>query len=80
MFRNDPLPRAAVTQTIAFAGKEASTVRRTTLGRYVVPLIVEIGIFCIANAEAANEARCIELGNSCIASEPLEYRYLCPGC
>jgi hypothetical protein len=55
-----------------FVGNEASTARRTTLGRHLVPLIVGFGIFCIAaSAEAGVEARCTELGANCIASEPL---------
>ena len=47
-------------------------VRRTVLERYLIPcIIVGIGMFWITNAQAANELRCTELGNNCIASEPL---------
>jgi hypothetical protein len=46
-------------------------VRSAMRGRYLVRFIIGLGIFWIANAVAANELRCTELGSNCIASEPL---------
>ena len=46
-------------------------VKRTVRERHLIPFIIGLGIFWIANAEAANEQRCNELGANCICSEPL---------
>ena len=68
-----PVTTQRLTQAIVLAGKEASMVRRKVLGRCLIPFpfIVGMGIFWIANTAAADELRCIQLGNNCIASEPL---------
>ncbi len=46
-------------------------VKRTVRERHLIPFIIGLGIFWIANAEAANEQRCNDLGANCICSEPL---------
>jgi hypothetical protein len=46
--------------------------KRTAPGRHLIPFIIGLGIFCIANAQAANEARCAALGANCICSEPMD--------
>jgi len=51
--------------------EDASRVRHTVWGRHLIPFIIGLGIFWIANAEAANEQRCNELAANCICSEPL---------
>ena len=45
--------------------------KRTVRERHLIPFIIGLGIFWIANAEAANEQRCNDLGANCICSEPL---------
>src|SRR5437867_4259560 len=62
---------ATSSQGVTEIGKEVSMAKRTAPGRHLIPFIIGLGTFCIASAQAANEARCGVLGANCICSEPM---------
>jgi hypothetical protein len=77
------LSRKSLAPSIDGKNQGASMLTRPLLERHLIPLIMGLGIFWVANAEAANEQRCSELGANCIASEPLNtatYGYSNPYC